>query len=102
MFFSFVFEQYNKAVELPPVELLVPVLVSTLTPVSRLTVAVLVFSNLAQSTDSDVTDSSSYQTVTPSFNDHSSIGKFGIIVVFILLTESSTDEINEHVRFNSS
>ena len=50
MFLGFVFEQVREAVELPAVEFLV----STLAPVSSVTV--LVFTNLAQVTDSDATN----------------------------------------------
>ena len=50
MFLSLVFEQRGEVVELPTVELLV----STSTPVPRLTV--LVLTNLAQVTDGDVSD----------------------------------------------
>ena len=50
MFLGFAFEQRGEAVELPPVEFLVP----TLTPIPRLTV--LLLSNLAQVANSDATD----------------------------------------------
>ena len=50
MFLSLVFEQRGEVVELPTVELLV----STSTPVPRLTV--LVLTNLAQVTDGDASD----------------------------------------------